>query len=74
MAVVAKQGRLREIREDQLKTQQQVALDSGIALFTYQRAERGDEISTMTLRKIARALSVGLAEVLETPGKVIART
>jgi DNA-binding XRE family transcriptional regulator len=64
MAVATKQDKLRELREEQLKAQQQVAQDAGIALFTYQRAERGDKMSPTTLRKIARALGVALEDLV----------
>jgi transcriptional regulator with XRE-family HTH domain len=57
--------KIRKLREDQLKTQQQVASDAGIALSTYQRAEGGESVSRRTLRKLAPALLVEPEELLE---------
>jgi transcriptional regulator with XRE-family HTH domain len=58
-------GRMRKLREDQLKTQREVAADAGMSLATYQRAEGGDPVSQRTVRKIARALFVEPEELLE---------
>src|SRR3989337_185150 len=57
--------RMRKLREDQLKTQREVASDAGMSLATYQRAEGGDRVSQRTVRKIARALHVEPDELLE---------
>src|SRR5918997_1468754 len=56
---------MRKLREDQLKTQREVAADAGISLATYQRAEGGDPVSQRTVRKIAHALLVEPEELLE---------
>ena len=54
-----------KLRQSQLKSQQQVAAEAGIGLYTYQRAERGDRVSQRTVQKIARALHVEPEELLE---------
>jgi transcriptional regulator with XRE-family HTH domain len=57
--------RMRKLRQSQLKSQQQVAAEAGIDLYTYQRAEAGDRVSQRTVQKIAQALRVEPEELLE---------
>ena len=57
--------RMLKLRQSQLKSQQRVASEAGIDLYTYQRAERGDHVSQRTVQKIARALHVEPEELLE---------
>jgi transcriptional regulator with XRE-family HTH domain len=57
--------RMRKLREDQLKTQREVAATAGMSLATYQRAEGGDPVSQRTVQKIARALFVEPDELLK---------
>ena len=68
MGVRIAHHKMRRLREDQLRTQQEVAADAGIVLSTYQRAEDGIPVSRITLRKIARALLVEPEELLEVEG------
>ena len=57
--------RLRELREAQGKTSQQVAADAAISPAAYRRAERGGPVWRLTVEKIARALHVDPEELLE---------
>ena len=57
--------RIRELRKEQQKTQRQVALEAGVSLPAYQRAERGGPVWPLTVEKLARALLVEPEELLE---------
>jgi transcriptional regulator with XRE-family HTH domain len=56
--------RIRSERLHQNLTQDDVYLAAGIARWTYQRAESGEEITVSTLRRIAWVLDVPLAYLL----------
>lgn len=56
--------RIRAERLRQNLTQEQVLLAAGVARWTYQRAEAGEEVTVSTLRRIAWVLDVPLADLL----------
>jgi transcriptional regulator with XRE-family HTH domain len=58
--------RLKDVREAAGMTQEQLAHRAGVALRTVQRAEAGNDPSLAVLRKIAAAMSIDVAELLES--------
>ncbi len=76
MPIKASGDRIRERREELELSQQAASISAGIALYTWQRAERGDRMNRITLRKIGRALDADYREFVEeeVPPKELART
>jgi transcriptional regulator with XRE-family HTH domain len=62
--------RVRVLREDLGKTQQQLATQAELALRTLAALEGGAEVSLTSLRKVAAALGVNVADLLEPKFKV----
>jgi transcriptional regulator with XRE-family HTH domain len=56
--------RIREMREEQKLTQDDLYLAARISRGTYQRVEYGEEVTLGTLLRIAWVLDVPLAELL----------
>jgi transcriptional regulator with XRE-family HTH domain len=56
---------LRARREAKGLTQEQLASRAGVALRTLQRAERGGKPTVAVLQKLASALDVNVADLLE---------
>jgi transcriptional regulator with XRE-family HTH domain len=59
--------RLKEWRESRGLMQKEVAEDAGVSVYTVLRAEGGISIRPNTARKIAEALNVTVADLLEDP-------
>src|SRR5215210_5642525 len=59
--------RLKEWRESRGLMQKEVAADAGVSEYTVLRAEGGISIRPDTARKIAEALNVTVADLLEEP-------
>jgi transcriptional regulator with XRE-family HTH domain len=62
-----KLGRLREWRQSEGLMQKELAAAAGINELTVLRAERGDSIRVNTARKLADALDVTVADLMEEP-------
>jgi transcriptional regulator with XRE-family HTH domain len=50
--------RLKQVREDKLMTQSELAVAAGVHEMTISRLERGDQAQFATVKKLARALKV----------------
>ena len=73
MALEVDGEKVRDLREGQMmESQARFSERAGISEYTLQRAERGDGMSRLTVRKIANALGVDYRELL-AEGKVEAR-
>lgn len=59
-----KLGRLRDLRVAQALSQRALASQAGVSPATIVRAERGDDIRHVTVRKLADALGVPPSELL----------
>jgi transcriptional regulator with XRE-family HTH domain len=59
--------RLREVRLASGYTQQELADQAGINVFTVLRSEQGQQIRPNTARRLAEVLGVRVADLLETP-------
>lgn len=60
-------GRLREFRESQGLMQRELAQLAGTSEFTVMRAENGVSIRPNTARKLANALGLSVADLMEDP-------
>jgi transcriptional regulator with XRE-family HTH domain len=62
-----KLARLKEWREARGLTQKELSLEAGVGEKTIARIELGDSVRTTTARKVADALSVSVADLMENP-------
>jgi transcriptional regulator with XRE-family HTH domain len=65
--------RLREWRESRGLMQRELAEEADVSEFSVLRAERGDSMRVDTARKIAEALGVSVADLLERPPVPLAK-
>jgi transcriptional regulator with XRE-family HTH domain len=56
--------RIRDVRLQRNRTQEELYLAAGIARYTLQRAEAGADVQVSTLQRIAMALDITLAELV----------
>src|SRR5215217_5433892 len=59
--------RLKEWRESRGLLQKELASEAGLSEFTINRIETGDNIRPNTARKVADALGVEVADLIESP-------
>lgn len=59
--------RLRELREDALVSQRDLAARAGISQTTIVHAERGQDVRFVTVHKLAEALKVPAEELVKPP-------
>lgn len=61
----AKGNVIRRLRLEHVETQRELAIRAGLGLSTVYAAERGEAITIMSARKLAKALGLEASQVIE---------